>query len=312
MLRELFSHQAFVEAYFVPVQLLLIMFGMGATLGVRDFGHILRNPRGLAIGILLQSVCVPLLALAFVKGLSLSPGWAVGLILISIVPGGAFSNLLTYFAKGNVPLSISVNIVTTLGCLITIPLILRLTVAEFLPAGFDFPTAQIIKDILRFLLLPLGIGMVVYRALPQHTDKISRWAVRLSMFFVGLITLSSLGSGRIKIPEYGWAPPLTILAFALCLLLITPHISRLLGQTDDQSAAIGIQVTLRNVGIGLLLIRFFFPGQAENGHVLYSCLFYAGLGTPLALPVVFLHRKGFSPALGRRPLPPAPLWRPGA
>ncbi|MCB9586696.1 MAG: bile acid:sodium symporter family protein [Polyangiaceae bacterium] len=300
-MRELFSHHAFVEAYFVPVQLLLAMFGMGATLSVRDFERIVRNPGGLAVGLGIQVVLVPIVAVLFSRALGLGPGWAVGLILVSVVPGGAFSNLLTYFGRGNVPLSISVTTVTTLGCLVTIPLVLRLTAAEHLPPNFVFPTGQIVRDISSFLLLPLALGMVTFRFLPQHTQTLSKWAIRLSMTFVVLITISALGSGRIKVAEYGFGPPAVIVAFALVLMFAIPHLSRLLGRYDDETAAISIEVTLRNIGIGLLLVRFFFPGQPENGHVLYSCLFFAGLSTPLSLPAMLRHRRGKSPAFGRAP-----------
>ncbi len=311
-MRELFSHHAFVEANFVPIQLVLAMFGMGATLSLRDFERIVKNPSGLAVGLVIQVILVPFLAVMFSRILGLSPGWAVGLILVSVVPGGAFSNLLTYFGRGNVPLSISVTTVTTLGCLVTIPFVLHLTAAEHLPPDFAFPTGQIIRDISSFLLLPLVLGMVTYRFLPQHTEALSRWSIRLSMTFVVLITISALGSGRIKVAEYGLGPPATIVAFALILMVAVPHLTRLLGRYDDESAAISIEVTLRNIGIGLLLVRFFFPGQPENGHVLYSCLFFAGLSTPLSLPAMLRHRRGKSPAYGRAPFvrpsedPPAP------
>lgn len=299
--RELFSHHAFVEAYFVPVQLVLAMFGMGATLSLRDFERIVRNPSGLAVGLGIQVLLVPLTAVVFAKALGLGPGWAVGLILVSVVPGGAFSNLLTYFGRGNVPLSISVTTVTTLGCLVTIPFVLRLTASDHLPPNFVFPTGQIVRDILSFLMLPLVVGMLTFRFLPQHTEKLSRWAIRLSMTFVVLITISALGSGRIKVAEYGLGPPAVILAFALLLMFGVPQLTRLLGRYDDESTAISIEVTLRNIGIGLLLVRFFFPGQPENGHVLYSCLFFAGLSTPLSLPAMLRHRRGKSPAYGRAP-----------
>ncbi len=300
MLQQLFTHQAFVERTFVPIQLMLAMFGMGATLSVQEFTRIFRSPGSLAIGLLIQVVGVPLIAVALARLLGLGPGWAVGLILISVCPGGAFSNLLSFFARANVPLSISLTTVTTLGCLFTIPFVLKLTAAEHLPSGFQFPAGQIVKDIFAFLLTPLALGMLTFRLLPARAKQISGWSIRGSLFFVLLITLSSLGSGRIKVAEYGWGPPLTILGFSLLLSLVAPHVARLMRRYDDESAAMTIGITLRNTGIGLLLVRFFFPEQPENSHVLYSCLFWAGQSTPMSLLVVLLHRFGKSPALGRR------------
>lgn len=292
---------ALLEQYLIPVQLVFAMLGMGLTMALREFAHVFKQPGALAAGILTQVVGIPLLAVALIEVFGLVEGWAVGLLLVSVVPGGAFSNLLTYFSRGNVPLSISVTTVTTLGCVFTVPLVLRLTAGEYLPADFQFPAGRIIRDIGLFLLLPLALGMVGHRIDPVRSVKVSKWAVRLSMLIIVVLTVSALGSGRIDVPAYGWQPPFIITTFALIVAFVSPQLMRLFGFYDDVTVALSIEVTLRNVGIGLLLVKFFFPGEESNNHVLYTCLFYAGLSTPLCLPVLFRHRARKSPALLRRP-----------
>lgn len=286
---------AFSETYLVPAQLALAMLGMGATLSIRDFGSILRDPLGLALGLFLQLVLVPALALGFTYVFDLSEGWAVGLILVSVVPGGAFSNLLTFLGRGNTPLSISMTVAATLGCVATVPFVLGLAASSHLPADFAFPTRRIMIEIFLYLMVPLGFGMVLFRLAPRFSKAVSDWSIRGAMALIVYITITALGSGRIKVLEYGLVPPAIILLFGVCLAIIVPMVPRTLGRYDDDTLALGIEVTVRNVGVALLLVHFFFPGSEANGHVLYTCLFYAGLSGWLAVPMLLRNRWGRSP-----------------
>jgi len=292
-----------VEVYCIPLQLACAMLGMGATLSVRDFLDVIRDVRGLALGLALQLLFVPALAYAFIGIFDLSPGWAIGLCLIAVVPGGAFSNLLTFLGKGNVPLSISVTVTSTVASVLTVPLLLRILAAQHLPAEFAFPTHRIVVEIGGYLLVPLTIGMIAYRFLEQRAQTVSRWGIRASLALLVVITFSSLQSGRIDIGAYGVRPPLLIIAFGVVLAVLTPQITRALGRYDDDTIALACEVAVRNMGIGLLLVRFFFPGEAAQGQVLYSCLFYAGLGVFLAAPIVIRNRLGKAvvPLRGPRP-----------
>lgn len=292
-----------VEPALVPLQLLLAMLGMGATMVVSDFTSVLRDPRGLAIGLFVQLLCVPMLALSLVHGLGVGEGWAVGLLLVSAVPGGAFSNLLTFLGKGNVALSIAITTVTTLAAVVTVPLVLRVSAGTFLPDDFQFPVPRVMAEIFGYLLIPLAVGMVIRRLTPRLAPAISRWAIRSSVAFIVLITLGSLGTGRIRVGEYGFGPPLVIILFGATLAFAVPHLCRLLGRYDDDTVAISVEVAVRNVGLGLLVLHFFFPGQPEQGHVLFSALFYAGVSPWFALPIVLRHRLGKTAVLLRRPYP---------
>ncbi len=285
------AFQEFAEAVLVPIQLFLAMLGMGATLTVGDFLKVFAQPRGLAVGLGIQWLVVPALAAGFIALFSLSPGWAVGLVLVAAVPGGATSNLFTFLGRGNVPLSIAVTTVTTLACIGVIPLVLRVLAAPYLPEGFAFPTLRILRDIALYLLLPLGLGMVLRRFWASRSEAFSKWSIRGSVLCILVIAVSSLGSGRIQVQEYGWGPPLVIVGFLLTLTIVAPLLVRLARHDDADATAIGIEAVVRNVGIGLLLLRFFFPDEPDaNGHILFTCLFYSGASGLFALPLLFRGR----------------------
>lgn len=295
--------QAFAEQVLVPIQLILAMLGMGATLRVADFAQVAKHPTGIAIGLALQLAIVPLVGVALSALFGLGPGFAVGMLLIASVPGGAISNLLTFLGRGNVPLSIAVTIVSTFGCALTAPLVLGLFAAEFLPADFSLPVGRLGLEIALYLIAPLLVGMVVQRTLPKHAQAVCNWSVRLSVVAIVVIAGSSLGTGRIKPFDYGVVPMLAVATYAALHAYGTPHMLRLLGRDDADSIALSVEVTVRNSSIALLLVNRFFPGQPEQAQVLYVCLLYAGVATPIVLPLLFLHRRGVAPALGWRSRP---------
>jgi BASS family bile acid:Na+ symporter len=277
------------------------MLGMGATLSIKEFVAVVLHPTGVGIGVGLQWVVVPLLALLAGQALGLSPGWAVGLILVSVTPGGAFSNLLTYLGRGHLALSISVTLVATLASIVSAPLLLGLLASAHLPERFAFPTGRILLEVGAYLLLPLAVGMLVHHSLPRHAAAISKAAIWTSLALVLVIAGIALTGGRLQVGTYGWRPPLWILLFALAIHLGAAELSRLLRRFDDETLALSIEVSVRNGGVGLLLLRFFFQGQEEQMHALYTILFYTGLQVWVPVPAMLRPRAGRSPLWLRAP-----------
>ncbi|MEP4335416.1 MAG: bile acid:sodium symporter, partial [Roseobacter sp.] len=151
------------EYWFAVFQLVTAMLGMGATLTPGDFRAILREPKAVTSGTAIQLIMVPLVALAVISAFGIAGGVAVGIALIAAIPGGTTSNIFTFFARGNVPLSTTITAVTTLACLFTTPLILDFLITQYMPADFAMPRVQTMTEIALTLLLPLVIGMVYLR-----------------------------------------------------------------------------------------------------------------------------------------------------
>ena len=290
------------SVYFIPIQLLLAMLGMGATLSVRDFLDVFKRPKSVTFGVALQWIWVPLLGQVYIKLWGMGEGWAVGLVLITIVPGGAMSNLFTFIAKGNAALSISVTVVTTVGCLATVPLLLRLFAAPYMPPDFVFPAGRIIFEVTFYLIIPLAVGMAVYRWAHRAAKTVSMSSVYASLALVLLIALGALGSGQISIGAYGWLPPMQILLFGILMTYVSAEFCRLFRRLEPDALALSVEIAIRNGGIGLLLTRYFFVGQAEHAKMLYAVLFYTGLSLWLALPMMIRHRQGKSILFFREPL----------
>ena len=116
----------FFAPYISPL-LGIIMFGIGLTLKASDFSEVFRRPMAVAIGTLGQFTIMPILAWLLCLIFNLPPDIAVGVILVGCCPGGTASNVMTYLARGDVPLSVTVSSLSTiLAPIVTPALILSL------------------------------------------------------------------------------------------------------------------------------------------------------------------------------------------
>ncbi|MBX3024015.1 bile acid:sodium symporter [bacterium] len=286
------------EWWFAAAQLALAMLGMGATLSAGDFLGVFRQPRAFAIGAAVQIAGTPLLALALTSMLPLPPGIAFGLLVVGVMPGGAMSNVATYFARGNVALSIALTAAITLACIATTPLALRLLAGELIPAGFSMPVAAIALDIAICLLIPLLLGMLVGQRLGSAARRgaMARWCIRLSFAVVACIAIGSAGAGRLDVGAHSALPLAAIAALAVLCQLAGTAPGWLLGLSRGDLAALAIENSIRNTNLALLLKVSLFPitpGVANPlaDGVLFAALLYGGLAAPLAIPLILVHRR---------------------
>jgi len=284
------------EYWFAAFQLSFAMLGMGATLTISDFKDVMREPRAVTFGIIIQLILVPLIAFVFISYAGLSPGVAIGIALIASIPGGTISNIFTYLARGNTPLSISITGLTTFACLITTPLILGLLVTQYLPADFVMPAEKIISDIALTLLLPLVVGMMLLRYISQHAGWISKWSIRASLFGIFLIVAGSSSAGRLDVNAFGMENIGLVSAFIAILVVSSWGVARLLRLSREDSTAIEMEVVVRNINLGLLIKASMFPAIAGStgtmgDMVLFTLLLYGGQQTLIAALITFQRRR---------------------
>ena len=124
----------------LPLSLFLIMFGIGMTLRLSNFKNIFHYPKAIVVGLIGQLILLPLIAFILALIFRLPAELAVGLIIISLAPGGATSNMFTYLFEGDVPLSVSLTLLTSLLTPFTIPLIASLSMIYFMAVSYTHLT----------------------------------------------------------------------------------------------------------------------------------------------------------------------------
>ncbi|MHC4573988.1 MAG: bile acid:sodium symporter family protein [Planctomycetota bacterium] len=137
----------------------VILFGMGMTLTFEDFARVLKMPKGVLVGFALQYSVMPVMGLAFAKAFGLRAEVAAGLILVGSCPGGVASNVITYIAGANVPLSVTMTACSTLLSPVMTPAAMKLLAGQYVPID---PWAMMIS-ILKMIIVPLAAGLVINR-----------------------------------------------------------------------------------------------------------------------------------------------------
>jgi bile acid:Na+ symporter, BASS family len=159
-----------LEQALLAIMLILIMFGMGASLTLRDLILALKRPYGLIVAFLAQFGIMPLVAFTLASLLSLSPAQALGLLIVGCSPGGSTSNLFTYFSKGNLGMGVMMTVNSTLWALLMMPLLLSLYGAGFATDEVQIPVRNIVVNLF-ILLVPVLLGHGVKAAQCEYRGR---------------------------------------------------------------------------------------------------------------------------------------------
>lgn len=259
---QLFSPYA---SAIVPL-LSLVMFFMGLGLGAADFKRIGQAPRPVIVGVALQFLLMPLLAWSLAQVLQLPEQLAVGLILLGCCAGGTASNVICYLAKGNVALSITMTLVSTLVGVLATPLLVWLLVAR----SIEIDRVSMLLSIVNMVVLPVAVGVVANHFCHRWIERLESELASLSIITIALIIAIIVALNQGRMAEVG---ALTLLAVVLhngLGLLGGYSCSRLLGMDKRDSRTIAIEVGMQNSGLGVALALKHFSGVAALPSALFS------------------------------------------
>ncbi len=239
----------------VVLILAFVMLCMGLTLTFDDFRRIARMPSVVAMGFATQYTVMPVLAWGIATGLDLPVHFAVGLILVGCCPGGTASNLVSYIAKADVALSVVMTVCSTLAAVILTPLLTQLFAGALVPVD----TWMLFKQTLQVVILPVVLGVLLNRWVPQLVQRVMPVAPLLSVLGVCVICAVVFAANAETILTHGGE---LILAVALLHgggFLIGYQFARILGCQTQSARTISIEVGMQNSGLAIVLAKQAFP-----------------------------------------------------
>ena len=275
----------------LPLALAYIMFTLGTGLKPSDFKVIASHPKAFFIGLINQVVFVPLVALAVVLLMSPPPAIAFGIMLISFCPGGVTSNMLTYYAKGNVALSVALTGVVSLLSVVTLPILITLAFNHFMKDQAGSISAFKI-GVVMFLLttLPVTIGML---ARYKFTDFMVRRSGILrglaSVFFV-LIVLAAIATNWQLLQEQLASIGLELVLIIVTLFIISILTAKALQLSWFDTKTIAIETSVQNSTTAITLAPIIM-GVSTLPVIALPAALYGVLMYVIALPIIFLIRN---------------------
>jgi len=160
----------------LAISLVIIMFGLGLSLTLNDFKRIFIYPKAILIGLTSQIILLPILGYLIAMSFGLSPVISIGIMLLAACPGGPTSNMITYLAKGDLALSISLTAFASMLSIITIPLIVQFALTTFLSENqtINLDTLSMIKQMFIIVIIPVSIGMLVKAKAPKFSKRMDK------------------------------------------------------------------------------------------------------------------------------------------
>ena len=230
----------------------IVMFGMGTTLRLRDFRLVFQRPRDVFVGALAQFTIMPGLAWLLAKGFNLPPELAAGVILVGTCPGGTSSNVMTYLARGDVALSVSMTMTTT----ILAPVVTPLLTWWLAGAWVEISLSAMMMSIVKVVIVPIVGGIIVNSLFGNFIQKYVK---------LGVVAVSSQ-----RIMETGALIMLVVMLHNLLGYALGFGIAKALHMNMAKAKAISIEVGMQNSGLATSLAMMHFGAAAAIPGAIFS------------------------------------------
>ncbi len=243
-----------------------VMFTMGLTLKAADFKRILQDPRPILVGVLLQFILMPLLAVVLAKMFGLSNQLTAGLVLVGCCAGGTASNVISYLARADLALSISMTVCSTLVGVVATPLL----TGFYLSTTINVDTMGMLVSIIQIVLIPVLAGITLSHFFPELIRPLTPTLPALSVLIILTIIAIVVALNSDSLLEVGALTLVAVVLHNLGGMCGGFYLSRLLGFDTRQSHTIAIEVGMQNSGLGVALALEFFSATAALPGALFS------------------------------------------
>lgn len=250
----------------VTILLGVVMFGMGMTLRIRDFKLVFQRPRDVFIGALAQFTIMPALAWLLAKGFGLPPELAAGVILVGTCPGGTSSNVMTYLARGDVALSVSMTMTTTILAPVVTPLLTWWLAGEWV----EISLSAMMLSIVQVVILPIILGIIINTFFEATVQKVVTLLPLISVTAIVLIVGGVVSVSSQRIMETGLLIMLVVMCHNLLGYGIGFLLAKLLHMNMDKAKAISIEVGMQNSGLATSLAMLHFGATAAIPGAIFS------------------------------------------
>ena len=223
----------------------LIMFGMGTSMSLMDFYGVVKTPKGVFIGLSAQLMIMPLIGFLLASLSGFSAEIAAGIILVGCSPSGLASNVMSYLAKANLALSITITAVSTLLSPIFTPLLMRLLAGEFI----EIDVLKMMWDIFKMVIIPIGAGLIFNKLLKGKAKWLDVAMPLVSMFGIVMIIVIITAAGRDRLLDIGGLLILIVLIHNISGYTIGYGYARLFKMSERDSRTIALEVGMQNSGL---------------------------------------------------------------
>lgn len=264
----------------VTATLILIMFGIGMSLTFGDFKNIFKVPRDLFTGLAAQALLLPVTAFALAYFAPLKPEFKIGIVLIALCPVGTTSNILVHIFKANTALSISMTIINSLICPLTIPILTSLAAVMFIDSEAH-TTVSFIDSVVHVLLnviLPASAGLMVRKYFIFIADKLKKpLDILMPILLLAVFTIKIFFNDNDASQPLSIHETLIILTFVAALNIIGMYggywIANITKLKKASRLTVAIETGLQNTTLALSIASCMpYSSEVEKPILVYAAI----------------------------------------
>ena len=255
-----------IVAPYTSIFLGVIMFAMGLTLTVPDFTRVAKHPLPILIGVIAQFLIMPLVGLGVAVLLQLPPELAVGVILVGSAPGGTSSNVITYLAKADTALSVTMTSISTLLAPLLTPLITLWLAGSYLPVA----AGDMALSIVQMVLVPVLGGLVVRLVAGKLVARILPALPWVSVAGISLVVIAVVSGSTEQIVSAGALVLLAVVLHNGLGYLLGFWFARVLRQPVRAARTTSIEVGMQNSGLAATLAASAFTPATALPAAIFS------------------------------------------
>ncbi len=223
----------------------LIMFGMGTSMGLKDFAGVIKTPKGVFIGVVSHFIIMPLIGFTLARLSGLPPEIAAGIILIGCSPNGMASNVISYLAKANLALSITITAVSTMLAPFITPFLMKGLAGAFVKIN----ALNMMWDIIKMVIIPIGAGILFNKLVSGRAKWLDKTMPLVSMFGIAFIIMIITAAGRDSLLTIGPLLVLFVLIHNLSGYTLGYWTGRLFRMNERDCRTMAIEVGMQNGGL---------------------------------------------------------------
>jgi BASS family bile acid:Na+ symporter len=228
----------------VPL-LMIIMFGMGTSMSVKDFANVAKMPKGVIIGLVLQFSIMPLIGFTLASISGLPPEIAAGIILMGCSPSGLASNVMAYISGANLALSLTLTSVSTLLAPFITPFYMSIFAGELIPID----ATAMFFSISKIVILPISAGLSFNHFFHGRFPIVDKTMPKLSMIGIVVIITVIIAAGRENLLNIGLLLVVLVIIHNISGYLLGYGSAKLLKMDESSARTIAFEVGMQNSGL---------------------------------------------------------------
>lgn len=239
------SWNGFTLSSLIKPLIILIMFGMGTSMSIHDFAGVVKMPKGVFIGVVSHFIIMPSIGFTLASITNFPPEIAAGIVLVGCSPNGMASNVISYLAKANLALSVTITAVSTMLAPLVTPLLMKLLAGAFV----EINAIDMMFEIFQMVIIPIGAGLLFNHFLHGKIKWLDKAMPLVSMGSIAFIIVIITAAGRESLLSIGPALIIVVLIHNLLGYTLGYWTGRLFKMKERDCRTLAIEVGMQNAGM---------------------------------------------------------------